>query len=76
MTGRLPALLAAVETWRRTGVPRTPPAWPATTARRKAIDGIRRDATPATKLATLHADRVRRVPSVPEYEHIPTTVCS
>lgn len=52
MTGRLPALLAAVETWRRTGVPRTPPAWPATTARRKAIDGIRRDATPDTKLAT------------------------
>lgn len=67
------ALLAAVETWPRTGVPRTPLAWLATTARRKALDRIRRDATLAAKLATLHADAdpVRRAPPVPEYEHIP-----
>ena len=49
------ALLAAVETWPRTGVPRVPLAWLATTARRKALDRIRRDATLAAKLAILHA---------------------
>ena len=67
------ALLAAVETWPRSGVPREPLAWLATTARRKALDRIRRDATLATKLATLHADAdpARRTEPVPEHEHIP-----
>ena len=67
------ALLAAVETWPRSGVPREPLAWLATTARRKALDRIRRDATLATKLATLHADAdpARRAEPVPEHEHIP-----
>ena len=67
------ALLAAVETWPRSGVPREPLAWLATTARRKALDRIRRDATLATKLATLHADAdpARRIQPVPEHEHIP-----
>jgi RNA polymerase sigma-70 factor (ECF subfamily) len=67
------ALLAAVETWPRSGVPREPLAWLATTARRKALDRIRRDATLARKLATLHADAdpARRAESLPEHEHIP-----
>ena len=67
------ALLAAVETWPRSGVPREPLAWLATTARRKALDRIRRDATLATKLATLHADAdpARRAEPVAEHEHIP-----
>ena len=67
------ALLAAVETWPRTGVPRVPLAWLATTARRKALDRIRRDATLAAKLAILHADADpdRRPEAAPEHEHIP-----
>lgn len=67
------ALLAAVETWPRSGTPREPLAWLATTARRKALDRIRRDATLATKLAVLHADAdpARRAEPVTEHEHIP-----
>ena len=67
------ALLAAVATWPRSGVPREPLAWLATTARRKALDRIRRDATLATKLATLHADAdpARRAEPVAAHEHIP-----
>src|SRR5260370_104264 len=55
------------------GAPGEPLAWLATTARRKALDRIRRDATLATKLATLHADAdpARRTEPVPEHEHIP-----
>ena len=67
------ALLAAVETWPRSGTPREPLAWLATTARRKALDRIRRDTTLATKLATLHADAdpARHAQPVPQHEHIP-----
>jgi RNA polymerase sigma-70 factor (ECF subfamily) len=36
------AFLAAVEHWERTGVPHKPGAWLTTTARRKAIDRLRR----------------------------------
>ena len=47
--------------------------WLATTARRQALDRIRRDATLAAKLATLHADAdpARRIQPVPQHEHIP-----
>jgi RNA polymerase sigma-70 factor (ECF subfamily) len=37
------AFLAAVEHWQREGVPARPGAWLTTTARRKAIDRVRRD---------------------------------
>ena len=37
------AFLAAVEHWPRDGMPRKPGAWLTTTARRKAIDRIRRN---------------------------------
>lgn len=39
------ALLTALETWPRDGVPQNPAAWMTTVARRKAIDRLRRDKT-------------------------------
>jgi predicted RNA polymerase sigma factor len=46
------ALLAALETWPRTGVPDRPEAWLLTAARRRLIDGARR----ATVAAAAEAD--------------------
>ena len=37
------ALVAALAEWPRTGVPRSPGAWLMAAARRRAIDGFRRD---------------------------------
>lgn len=42
------AFLAAVDHWAREGVPRRPGAWLTTTARRKAIDRLRRTRTSTT----------------------------
>lgn len=39
------AMLTALETWARDGIPQNPAAWMTTVARRKAIDRIRRDKT-------------------------------
>lgn len=39
------AMLTALETWERDGVPQNPAAWMTTVARRKAIDRVRRDRT-------------------------------
>lgn len=39
------ALLTALETWQRDGIPHNPAAWMTTVARRKAIDRLRRDKT-------------------------------
>src|SRR5690242_19481563 len=39
------AMLTALETWERDGIPKNPAAWMTTVARRKAIDRIRRDKT-------------------------------
>jgi RNA polymerase sigma factor (sigma-70 family) len=47
------ALVAALEQWPSQGVPRNPGAWLMTTAKRRAIDQIRRDQTFARKLALL-----------------------
>ena len=47
------ALVAALEQWPREGVPRNPGAWLMTTAKRRAIDQIRRDETFARKLRLL-----------------------
>jgi RNA polymerase sigma-70 factor, ECF subfamily len=44
------AFAAAVDRWRRDGVPRTPGAWLTTTARNRALDRLRRGATEAAKL--------------------------
>src|SRR5262245_45582321 len=37
------ALLVALERWPQEGIPRNPAAWMTTTARRKAIDRLRRE---------------------------------
>lgn len=50
------ALVAALEQWPADGVPDNPGAWLMTTARRRAIDQIRRDATFRRKLPLLVAD--------------------
>jgi RNA polymerase sigma-70 factor (ECF subfamily) len=47
------AFAIAAERWPRDGVPTSPGTWLVTTARRRAIDRIRRDRTLATKLRLL-----------------------
>jgi RNA polymerase sigma factor (sigma-70 family) len=47
------ALVAALETWPTNGVPERPGAWLMTTARRRAIDHLRRDALAARKYRQL-----------------------
>ena len=47
------ALVAAMEQWPRDGVPDNPGAWLAATARRRAIDGIRRDRAGARAVTRL-----------------------
>jgi predicted RNA polymerase sigma factor len=47
------ALVAALEQWPRDGVPPNPGGWLMLTAKHRAIDRVRRDATFARKLALL-----------------------
>ena len=47
------ALVAALEHWPRDGIPENPGAWLMTTARRKGIDRLRREARYRDKLARL-----------------------
>jgi RNA polymerase sigma factor (sigma-70 family) len=49
------AFVEAIEHWAREGVPPNPGGWLATTARRKALDRLRRDRAGAEKLALLAA---------------------
>jgi RNA polymerase sigma-70 factor (ECF subfamily) len=49
------ALVNALESWGRQGVPRNPGAWLLTAARRRAVDRLRRDATQERKLGLLGA---------------------
>ncbi|MFB7713965.1 RNA polymerase sigma factor [Streptomyces sp. NPDC056105] len=53
------AIGAALERWPVDGVPDNPLAWLLTTARRKAIDRIRRDRTYAQRLAVLQVESDR-----------------
>ena len=50
------AFAVALERWPREGIPVNPGAWITTTARRKAIDRLRRDQTLARKQAEIEAD--------------------
>jgi RNA polymerase sigma-70 factor (ECF subfamily) len=50
------ALTVAIETWPEAGVPANPAAWIVTTARRKALDRVRRDANLARKVARLQGE--------------------
>jgi RNA polymerase sigma-70 factor (ECF subfamily) len=68
------AVESALARWPVDGVPDKPLAWLVTTARRKAIDRIRRDRGYAQRLAVLQveADRAGPVPAVeagPELDH-------
>jgi RNA polymerase sigma-70 factor (ECF subfamily) len=47
------AYVAALDAWSRQGVPDNPAAWLTTTARRKALDALRRDKTMRAKLPLL-----------------------
>jgi RNA polymerase sigma-70 factor (ECF subfamily) len=50
------AVEAALEHWPADGVPAIPLAWLLTTARRKAVDRLRRDQVLASRLAILHVE--------------------
>jgi len=50
------ALVAALEHWPREGIPENPGAWLMTTARRKGIDRLRREARYRDKLALLQEE--------------------
>ncbi len=50
------ALLEAIEHWPREGIPEKPGAWLLTTARRKAVDQLRRQARFRDKLAELQGE--------------------
>jgi RNA polymerase sigma-70 factor, ECF subfamily len=57
------AFATAVERWGRDGIPRNPGAWLTTTARNRATDRIRREATGAAKLR--QAATLARAPDEP-----------
>ncbi|GAB2864317.1 RNA polymerase sigma factor [Actinoallomurus bryophytorum] len=62
------AIEAALERWPVDGVPSAPVAWLLTTARRKAVDRLRRDKAYAARLAIMHVEAQHLVPAVPEWE--------
>lgn len=62
------ALVRALETWPRTGVPEDPFAWLLTTARNAGVDRIRRDRSLEEKHARLAADLERSGPGEPAGE--------
>ncbi|MCE7080259.1 RNA polymerase sigma factor [Streptomyces sp. ST2-7A] len=59
------AVEAALVHWPAVGVPARPGAWLMTTARRKAIDRLRRDRTYAARLAVLRVEANRADPAPP-----------
>ena len=66
------AIETALRRWPVDGVPDQPLAWLVATARRKAVDRIRRDRTYAARLAELHVETDRAAPSeITESEELP-----
>ncbi|TQJ25694.1 RNA polymerase sigma-70 factor (ECF subfamily) [Micromonospora sp. A202] len=59
------AIEAALVHWPTDGVPSRPGAWLLTTARRRAVDRLRRDRVLATRLAVLRAEAERADPAPP-----------
>lgn len=59
------AIEAALVRWPVQGVPARPAAWLLTTARRKAVDRLRRDHAYAAKLAVLQVEADRAAPAPP-----------
>ncbi len=60
------ALLAAIERWPRDGIPRNPGAWLTTTARRRAIDRLRRDARYRGRVEQIAHELEIRTPPIPD----------
>jgi RNA polymerase sigma-70 factor (ECF subfamily) len=67
------AVAAALERWPVDGVPGRPGAWLLTTARRKAVDRLRRDKAYAARIALLQAEADRNGPAavLAESEDVP-----
>jgi len=63
------AFATALATWPRDGIPSNPGAWLTTTARNRATDRLRRDASGRAKLRELAV--LARVPDEPPLEEIP-----
>ena len=59
------AIEAALERWPAEGVPTTPLAWLLTTARRKAVDRLRRDKAYAARLAIMQVEAQQHLTAVP-----------
>jgi RNA polymerase sigma factor (sigma-70 family) len=65
------AYAAALRTWATDGIPASPAAWLTTTARRRAIDAIRRDMTLRSRLPLLaEPDRAAEETAVTELEAV------
>jgi RNA polymerase sigma factor (sigma-70 family) len=62
------ALVAALEVWPITGVPENPGAWLMTTARRRALDHLRRGKMLAGKHDMLARDMLQEQATVPDFE--------
>ncbi len=60
------AIEAALQHWPVGGVPTKPGAWLLTTARRRAVDRLRRDRTYAARLALMQVDLDRTGPAAPQ----------
>src|SRR4051812_38148566 len=58
------ALVAALERWPADGVPRNPGAWLMTTAKRRAIDQIRRNETYQRKIEEVGREIGESVPDI------------
>jgi RNA polymerase sigma-70 factor (ECF subfamily) len=63
------AVEAALQRWPVDGVPARPGAWLLTTARRRAVDLVRRHRTYATRLALLQAEAERAAPATLKTGH-------
>ncbi len=71
------AFAAAVDQWRESGVPDSPPAWIIQTARHKAIDRLRRQSRFQEKVESYVASGLVETIHEPDYEtnEIPDAVC-
>lgn len=65
------AIEAALVHWPADGVPPNPGAWLMTTARRKAVDRLRRDQAYAARLAVLQVEADRAAPAPPSDGGLP-----